>query len=458
MSLASKAVDLINPVVLRESRQLVRSKFAVGILMTFLLVLVISAALYVITIGDNSYQLFTHGKNLFQILYYVLGYIGILFIPAYTAIPLLIQKQSTNMDLLMVSTIPVRSVVWGKMASAFWMMVLMFSVSMPFMVLTVLLRGIGLFEVINYLLMLATIIMLATMGFILLVCLPTSRVFVSLLSIGYLLLLLMFPGITASFQFTGLSGNVALIFLGIAAILLPIGGAIASALISPAIANRSKGVRITVTACWLVSGIVCLLFDKTDAIEVWAVLSTIGASIAILAGSSEPGVMSRRVQRAVPNNKGLRILAFPWFTGQLNAWVWSGFIALVSTLIFYDEKETLFVMAHYALMYSLLGTFIRRLTGIRRICPEKYTWAVAVFLGMVGTLLPIIAHFVVKPNSNPDLLWEFGNPFVALFDNPEEHLTPLIWTNIFLILINVRWLLKQAFNFHPPKVVESKDA
>lgn len=456
MSLASKTVDLINPVVLRESRQLVRSRFAVGILMTFLLVLVLAAALYVINIGDNSRTIFTHGKNLFQILYYVLGYVGILFIPAYTALPLLIQKQSTHMDLLMVSTIPVRSVIWGKMASAFWMMILMFSVSMPFMVLTVLLRGIGLFEVMNYLVIMASIIMIATMGFVLLACLPTSRVFVSLLSIGYLLFLLMFPGVTASFHRSGLGGQIALIFIGVAAILLPIGGSVATALISPAIANRAKGVRITVTACWIISGLLCL-FNKTDALEVWSILSAVGVSIAIIAGSCESSTMSRRVQRSVPKNKGLRLLAFPWFTGPLNSWVWASGIAVVSIWVYSGDRAILISLVLYALMYCLIAVLLRRLPGIRRLCPEKYTWAVAVFLGLLGTILPIIAHFMVNPSGKPDLLWEFGNPFDALYDDPETHLPFLIWTLVIFTLLNVRWLLRQVVNFHPPAVIESPE-
>lgn len=455
MSLSSKTVDLMNPVVLRESRQLVRSRFAVGILMVFLLIMVISAALYVVNMGNSSNTKFSHGKNLFQILYYVLGYACMLFIPAYTAVPLLMQKQSTHMDLLMVSTIPPRSVIWGKMTSALWMITLFFSVSLPFMVLTVLLRGIGLFEVIYYLLILGALILMATMGFLLLACLPTSRVFSSLLSIGYLLLLILFPGITANFHRHTLNGEVVLIILGIAAILLPIGGALATGLISPSISNRSMGIRVTTTCCWIISGIICA-FIKRDAFQTWAILSCFGSALTLVAATSEPSIMSRRVQRTIPKKRILRLLAFPWFTGALNGWIWALTLALISIPFFNSHKGELSALVLYALMYSLLAIFVRRLPGIRRVCLEKYTWAIVIALGTIGSLLPIIAHFIAYPNKSPDLLWKFGNPFSAVFNNPEGHISFTIFACIILFTLNLRWILQQIINFHPPKAVEKE--
>jgi len=246
MSMVDWMVDRTNPVVLRESRQLVRSRFAVGIMMAFLLIMVVASALYVLTTGNSTYNAFSRGKDLFQIFYVILGYAAILFVPIHTALPFLGQKQANSMDLLFVSTIPPRSIIFGKMVSALWMTVLLFSVSMPFMVLTVLLRGIGLFEVLLSLAMLMALVLLATMGCLFLVCLPTSRVFTGLMGVGYFLLLLMFPGITMSLGFRGLNGETVAVFLIVAALLLPMLGALTTALISPKVSNRALPARITI--------------------------------------------------------------------------------------------------------------------------------------------------------------------------------------------------------------------
>ncbi|MCK5805509.1 MAG: hypothetical protein KAI66_21940, partial [Lentisphaeria bacterium] len=296
MSVVDWMVDRTNPVVLRESRQLVRSRFAVGIMMAFLLIMVIASALYVLTTGKNSYSgFFSRGKELFGIFSMILGYAAILFVPAHTAFPFLGQKQANSMDLLFVSTIPPRSIIFGKMVSALWMTVLLLSVSMPFMVLTVLLRGIGLFEVLLSLAILMALVLMATMGALLLVCLPTSRVFTGLMGVGYFLLLLLFPGFIR-FGFGGVDGEFVAIFLVVIALLLPMVGALATALISPAVSNRALPARITITVCWIVAGISTALW-LTGALETWASIFAIGAGLGMLLCAGEPSALSRRVQR-----------------------------------------------------------------------------------------------------------------------------------------------------------------
>lgn len=460
MSVIDWTVDRMNPVVLRESRQLVRSRFAVGILMLFLLVMVVASAIYVLNMnmGNSSHANFTHGNNLFGIFYYVLGYAAILFIPAHTALPFLAQKQSSSMDLLFVSTIPPRSIIVGKMSSAFWMMVLMFSVSMPFMVLTVLLRGIGLLEIFLFLAMLMGLVMLATMGFLLLVCLPASRVFTGLLCVGYFLLLVMFPGLILSLSFRGLTGEPVAIFLVVAALLMPMMGALATALISPVVANRALGVRITVTICWIVAGIAAA-FGPSGADEAWMAVFAIGAALSMFVCASEPAEASRRVQRAIPKNPLLRILAFPFFTGPLSGWTWCWLIGIATLGITNLLSHTYTIEAPeyasfllYGMVYSLMAVFIRRHTFVRRFCPEKYTWAVALFLAVWGTILPLLANFAVNPNGKAKLLWRMGNPFAAFDKDPEIHVGFATCLFCVLVLLNLRWLLRQLSAFRPAKV------
>jgi len=446
-------VDRTNPVVLRESRQLVRSRFAVGIMMAFLLIMVAAATLYVLTTGNKTYNAFSRGKDLFQILYIILGYATILFVPAHTALPFLGQKQSNSMDLLFVSTIPPRSIIFGKMISALWMTVLLFSVSLPFMVLTVLLRGIGLFEVLLYLAMQMALVLLATMGCLLLVCLPTSRVFTGLMGIGYFLLLLMFPGATMGFMSLGnVNGEGIAIFLVVVALLLPIAGALTTALISPKVSNRALPVRITLTICWIVAGLAAAL-GPPDALEIWTYIFVITAGPAIMICASDISPLSRRVQGSVPKNPLLRLLAFPFFTGPVSGWIWcmgiGGISVGVNSTLGSSESPGLFAWLLYGLMYSLMAVWIRRVTFVRRFCAEKYTWALALFLATLGCILPLLANFAVNPDGRAKLLWRVGNPFSAFDKDPETHLVFAGIVCAVFLLLNARWLFRQFAAFRP---------
>ncbi len=459
MSVVNWMVDRTNPVVLRESRQLVRSRFAVGIMMAFLLIMVVASALYVLTTGHKSYNAFSKGKDLFMILYMILGYATILFVPAFTALPFLGQKQANSMDLLFVSTIPPRSIIFGKMISALWMTVLLFSVSMPFMVLTVLLRGIGLFEVLLYLAMQMALVLLATIGCLLLVCLPTSRVFTGLIGIGYFMLLLMFPGLTLSFGSRGVSGEFVAVLLVVVALLLPMLGALTTTLISPKVSNRALPARITITACWIVAGLTTIL--QPDAFEAWSYIFVLGAGLALFLCTSDPSVLSRRVQHAVPKNAFLRLLAFPFFNGPVSGWAWCltlGCITIgVHTLgLGYSEGSVLASWLLYGMMYSLMAVFIRRVTFVRRFCSEKYTWAIALFLAALGCILPLLANFAVDPTGRAKLLWHMGNPFAAFDKEPESHLLFAGVVCGLFLLLNARWIFRQFAAFRPPQDLKPK--
>lgn len=450
MNITDWTVDRMNPVVLRESRQLVRSRFAMGIMLSFLLIMVVSSAMYVVTMNDTTQTSFHHGKNLFNILYYILGYASLLFIPAHTALPFWGQQRSKNMDLLFTSTISSRSIIWGKMTSSFWMLMLLFSVSMPFMVLTILLRGIGFFEVLLNLAMLAGLILLATMALLLLVCLPISRVFLGLLCLGFFFILLIFPSFTTEISRNGARGDAIGTFLFVTAIVLPILGALATALISPSVSNRALSVRFTITICWIIAGIAAWL-APSDASEVWVGLSVFGAATAMLASSSDASQLSRRIQRTVPKNRLLRIIAFPFFNGPFSGWIWCfmiGMLSIVATWGNLMEGEYTSLL-FYALAYSLMAAWVRRAPFIQRICPEKYTWAIAGLLLAIASILPLLANFIMHPGSSSDLMWEVGNPFAAFDDNAQTH---MIFSGCFcllMLILNIRWLGRQIKAFRP---------
>ena len=461
MKMMDWILDRTNPIMLRESRELVRSRFAVGIMMTFLLVILLVSSIFVI-LTANMNKGFSLGKTLFQICFSLLVYTTILFIPAYTAFPFLKQTRKNGLDLLFMSTIKPRSIILGKMISAFWMLVLLFSVSMPFLFFTTFLRGVGLSEVFMSLFVLMITVLLVTMGCLILVCLPTSLVFTSLLALGYFLFLFMISGVISSFlAFSHFDFGHVMLGFGLGGLLfLPIGGALATYLISPAVSNRAFPLRLTFTICWVISGIVAAIADVMttklgDFIILWAVWSLFFIIFTVLFCNSEPSVLTPRVQRSIPKRVFFRWLVFPFFTGPVSAWVWCLIVGITSATFIPADSEIqkgLFAALFYAFLYSLMAVTIRRIPFFRRFIREKYTWFIAFFLLILGALLPFIMDFILYPDEDLEALWHLGNIFDIMNDDQAivtDHLLFSIILSGLFVLINVGWIFRQIAAFRP---------
>ena len=108
------------------------------------------------------------------------------------------------------------------------------------------------------------------------------------------------------------------------------------------------------------------------------------------------------------------------------------------------------------MMYSLMAVFIRRVTFVRRFCAEKFTWAVALFLAILGCILPVLANFAVNPDGDAELLWRMGNPFAALDEDSGTHLVFAGVVCGLFLLLNARWLFRQFAAFRPPQDLKPK--
>lgn len=132
--------DRINPIVVKELRQAVQSRFVIAALMTLLSIQIIAIGIYLLTSGSSLFS-FDAGRDVFLILFAILQGIGMLFVPLYTAVRLAAERSDTNVDLLFITTIKPRSVIAGKMFAAITLTVLIYSACMPFMAFTYFLRG-----------------------------------------------------------------------------------------------------------------------------------------------------------------------------------------------------------------------------------------------------------------------------------------------------------------------------
>ena len=134
----------LNPVIVKELRQAVRSWTVTGVLLLFLTVLFVTSVGFLVSQsfeGDVNEEL---GSTLFGTFVTILAGASILFIPLYTGVRIATERQDSNPDLLYVSTLTPGQIIRGKFLCGAYITVLFFRACMPFMAFTNLLRGVDL--------------------------------------------------------------------------------------------------------------------------------------------------------------------------------------------------------------------------------------------------------------------------------------------------------------------------
>lgn len=262
----------LNPIVIKELRQAVRSWAVTGMLLLFLLVLFIASLGFLITNtfdNDANLQL---GAGLFTTFLVILTISSVFFIPLYVGIRVAAERQENNPDLLYVSTLSPFRIIFGKFLCGAYMAILFFSACMPFMAFTNLLRGVDLPTVFFILSFLFLVVCAANMVAIFLACLPLSRPFKFLFilyGIGQSITLIV-PLMYLSFRMmeSGIGAMMARreIWIGVitdVGLILAVIGlffTLAVALISPQSSNRALPVRLYVTIIWLLGGVASLIW------------------------------------------------------------------------------------------------------------------------------------------------------------------------------------------------------
>ena len=173
--------DRVNPIVVKELRQAVRSRFVTGAMLLFLTVALVVMGFRLLEMqgpGGGSAARFdpTAGRDIFMVLQGVLLGSCLMFVPLYAGIRLAAERDGAHGDLLYVTTLKARSIVWGKLLSALTLTLLIFSLCAPFMVLTYLLRGIDLFLIFLLLVVDAVVVVAATQMALFVAALPLSKI------------------------------------------------------------------------------------------------------------------------------------------------------------------------------------------------------------------------------------------------------------------------------------------
>jgi hypothetical protein len=494
--------DQLNPIVVKELRQAVQSKFVVAVLLLFLLVQVafIGIFLVVTRLNGSLEKLETEpGRTVFEVLQVILLVTCLLFIPSYTGIRLAAERSDTNVDLLFISTLRPRAIIWGKFVAAIVLAVLIFSACTPFMTFTYLLRGIDL----------PTMLLVVTIDFLTVAMTVQLAIFLAVIPANWAIKgLLLFGGFAALLAIAAitLTSTTTLIFLGTGTPFdLPAFWAIFScnvvlalaimslfhtwsvALISPPSANRALGMRLWMLGIWLVTGVVfgvwnqVLASDRNDPLSTWVVFQAMLCSLGIIIAINEREQWAPRLARTIPRRWWLRLPAFLLYSGAAGgvlfallqccltwvaAQVWqvspgtgqSGTSGVVRVEPLRLTLQVMAMVVLYTYDYALAAVLVRRvLVQVKAI----YTWIIMVVLVALGSAVPFLVSFLWLFRD-----WHFhlhyyvllGNPFAAVYAAGDPRYESRYHVDFFffaglmagiLTALNVPWSVRQIRGFRP---------
>jgi hypothetical protein len=478
----------LNPIVIKELRQGVRSWTVTGMLLLFLVVLFIASLGFLVTESFDINPNMQLGGSMFSAFTVILAGASIFFIPLYTAVRVAAERQENNPDLLYVTTLSPARIIRGKFLCSAYIALLFFSACMPFMAFTNLLRGVDLPTVFFILAYLFLVVCAANMIAIFVACIPASRPFKVLFALGgfFASFWIVIPLVEISWELMR-SGVGAMMsgrdfWIGVltaAAIGLAATGlffVLSVALVSPPSANRALPVRIYLTVIWLLGGLLNFGWvaqtGDAERMNIWTFSTFAVMMFALLVTISNSDQISQRVRRTIPAARVKRFFAFFFFNGAAGGLLWTGGI-LIATY-FASQTVMLFLptaaypsilsmqgqiwfatTAAYAFAYALTALFIHRNFLSRR--PPKLAGLLAVLLAAAWAIAPSVVLFFLN-----QLSWksveglQLGNIFnVASLRDDDQRLYHLYFAFgwlLVMIVINAKWFFRQANNFRPPPV------
>ena len=267
---------------------------------------------------------FNAGLNVFRVLLGILFGTCLLFVPAYTGIRLASERVDANVDLLFITTLQPRSIIWGKFFAGIVLTVLLYSAMYAIYDFHLLLRGVDLPSVFILLALDFIVVAMSIQCGILIGCLPANRVFKMILGVGWFVALnivfttlmvvcscpggLLDSGIGSQLDSWEFWRGALGVLIG-GSSLIGIFALLSIALISPLSTNRALPVRVFATSVWLLTGIGAAIWsigvNDFIPIMVWGTSHIFLYSIGLFIAVSERERLGSRVRRTIPRRQFL---------------------------------------------------------------------------------------------------------------------------------------------------------
>jgi len=429
-----KYFNLMNPVSLREIRQMVRNKIVATGLIVYLCVQLFTVMLSVLSEAGNATHADIAGKRIGQevanTVCVVLSILTIFAIPVFTGIRMILEKSDDSMDLQFATTLRPMQFIDGKITSSSTIFFLFTTATIPFLMLAYILRGVDLAGTFGSLGFMTVIAFFSFYAVVFIGSLNFHKIFRFTLLAGFMSLLA-FVFIVESYTFFFFIYDdiwtewyefpvFALIFATLCLLLR----AAASAQLAPPHTNGQFQFRLTSTILWLLWGAglstAALVRKDEDYLFTWF-YSACALLFLMFFGavSSRPG-FNRRVLTDISPRR--RLIQFPFFSSAesgvlhvlllLYLTAFAGFAVYGKVIIKTDFVEVGQMISF--LCYPPAFLITTRLVwhaGLRRFSNRKF---VGIFASVWLALASILPHlFTIGNDTAKPEFWP-GNLFAVL--------------------------------------------
>ncbi len=378
--------DRMNPILVKETRQALKSRSFVA---TFMLLLIASWLICIFgsTMSGQNLEYGTPGREFFQAFYVVLSAAVLVIVPFTAYRSLLTEQDAQTYELLSITSLTPRQIVLGKLSNSIVQILVYYCAIAPFIAFTSLLQGFDLVSmVVLLLILLGTSILLCT--FTLMLSTVASNRQVQTLSSLFIM-----GGLATAFSsilglsFASMQENVlsdpdfvtALIcffVMGVSYFLLFLQITISQLMYEAG--NKSTGVRLIGTGqsllAWglMIAGAFYFGGRIDDDIFMMVCVMTLihWAAFGFFV-SMERDYLSRRIRRELPQRAALRMLLVPFMPGGTRGYL----LVLINLMIVLtlalltlpmvsgfgsSEFQIISALMLYIVAYLGLGTFMSR--------------------------------------------------------------------------------------------------
>ncbi len=481
--------DSLNPIVVKELRQAVQSRFVVIALLLFLALQLLVLGMWILFRMErqpSDVMDFGGGREVFAVLHGIMLGTCMLFIPLYAGIRLAAERSDTNVDLLFVTALKPRAIIRGKLFAAVVLLLLIFSACAPFLAFTYLLRGIDIPTILIVLACDFLAVVAGTQLAMFVAVVPAPRVVKVLFGLAALGgLVMIFSGVIgatsmlvqfgvrvplSSINFWGPAAVVAV--LAVAAVGMVFTWSVA--IVNPPSANRALPVRLYVLGVWLVAGAMfgywAYYSGELEFFWPWIIGGVALFCLQFCISINEREQWAPRVARTIPRKALLQLPAFLLYSGSAGGVIFS-VLGVAATLFIGHWAIVFFTTAHftsttteqiievmtllslYVLAYGMTAVLVRNWVASTAIKPG-HTWVLMAVLIALGSAIPYIIGFMIYYNdwrAAKEYHWLIANPFYAPFDRVDRDIYMTftqIWAGV-AVALNVPWFIRQLQRFRP---------
>ena len=459
----------MNPVTLKELRQLTRSRTISGAIVGFfLLQLVVTALVILSCTNDNGTLVADTGELVFVWLGVLLAPLIAFVVPGNLFARLVSEHGPGRTEMLMATSLRPSELVDGKIRSGLALIAVFISGALPFLLLSYLLRGV---DTLMIILWTAAVALLSTVAVHLSVFLASARIpavarwclwaACAIPCVPFALLSSLWAK-EEILDFLDDGGETILVVLALVIGVNLLLRGLAIAQLSPRGTDRARPLRLTAAVVWflVLAGFAALgAHGSRPSNAILSTTSTLGIAFLLLAAfdlSSASGP-SRRVLLDRPRPRWRRLLRWPFTTGAESGLVFTlaflGAGALIGLVVLHrghpdpDARNSwlaIQISCAYGLAALLFARALTRIPALARRCGERGTALLAIVLLILASVVPGFAtlHSHLDPDLSPFNLSGIEVPHWKNDGNLAIHFRYAIGGLLLAMLLHVRPTLR----------------